>query len=603
MSFNTSAQDTSNITQLDKDLLHVPQSLELAVRKFYVFSSGKSKMKLTAKNCVPVLSQIYDEIYRVVPKHFINPYKDITRALDKYPKKNEVDLRKYLSQQQISNMDLLHLMFHSRVNLQKMILKLIKKDKFKDNTDFRNCIKHFKVALRTIRGWEDLWTLNYANHHKMNLEKEKFSNSWPSTLRQKKHALFDFRKDLRSGDLLLTRGTAFSGAMIARSAKIDGDFSHLAIVYIHQGDFEALDTTGIPLKKGKLYILESDFEGAHVHSLDNFLEHTKSRVAVYRNIDTKTNGELAHKAAKAFAQRATSTKLPYNFSMDLYDPEKMFCTQAMSWGYDEACLDEECSLFINKYHQEGFPKFPLFFSEVETEKSFLARHLELKIDQSFSPSDLEVDPRFELIAEWRNVEDLDDIRARDMILTKIFQWNEQLGYDIAEDSVIHSLGRNSHKLAVELNKLPKHSPQGLVTASMIVMLLMEFQGVSLNLDAISDDRKKLLIRKLLVKLDFVDQEEQARALENDFIEIINKMNHHVGFYHRIQDLEKKHLKAHGLFLSEYQIDKTMEYIRVKDCKLFHDDSDKVMFHSIYRADFKRKNGACPMQKQNFSHIW
>ena len=42
-----------------------------------------------------------------------------------------------------------------------------------------------------------------------------------------------FPEDLKSGDLLISRGAASTSALIARLGDIDGQFSHLAMIYVH----------------------------------------------------------------------------------------------------------------------------------------------------------------------------------------------------------------------------------------------------------------------------------------------------------------------------------------------------------------------------------
>ncbi len=42
--------------------------------------------------------------------------------------------------------------------------------------------------------------------------------------------------------------------------------------------------------------------------------------------------------------------------------------------------------------------------------------------QTFAPSDIEVEPEFELIAEWRNYSKTRKIRAQDAILTSMYDW-------------------------------------------------------------------------------------------------------------------------------------------------------------------------------------
>lgn len=67
-------------------------------------------------------------------------------------------------------------------------------------------------------------------------------------------------------------------------------------------------------------------------------------------------------------------------------------------------------------------------------RTFLDR-LGVKVNATFAPQDLEVDPRFELVLEWRDFSLTREVRAKDQVLTAIFSWMEKYGWQFNEGPI------------------------------------------------------------------------------------------------------------------------------------------------------------------------
>ncbi len=230
-----------------------------------------------------------------------------------------------------------------------------------------------------------------------------FEGEFPKMMIAPGYKKFDIHSDLKSGDVILSRGAAFSSAAIARLGDIDTQFSHLSLVYIDP----ATD---------KKYTIEAHIEvGVVVAPFSKHLEQSNVRAALFRHPD----GKLAHNAAKFMYDlvskaSATGRNIPYDFQFKLGDHSEIFCSEVITYGFYAASG--------GKFH------VPMFESQFTPENRFFLDKLGIKEKQSFEPADIEVDPRFELITEWRDYSRMKDSRMKDAALTLIFEWMEREGY-------------------------------------------------------------------------------------------------------------------------------------------------------------------------------
>ena len=221
---------------------------------------------------------------------------------------------------------------------------------------------------------------------------------------------FSNYKDLKSGDVLLSRGNAYSSAAIARIGTTDAQFSHLSLVYKHE-------------ETGVLYTVEAHIEvGNVVEELQVHLDSKNSREVVYRFNDPV----IAHKAAKIMydkvkARQDKGKNICYDFGMDYKSSKCLFCSEVIYDGYFQASKGElDIPKFKTKFDRGLLPflkKLGIKVNEKNVD-TFL----------TFSPGDIEFDPRFELVAEFKNPNKLFDTRAKDMVLTKIFEWMQEDQY-------------------------------------------------------------------------------------------------------------------------------------------------------------------------------
>ncbi len=227
------------------------------------------------------------------------------------------------------------------------------------------------------------------------------------------------RQTFQSGDILLVRGTIHNSAAIARIGDVDSQFSHAAMIYID--------------RRGRQYVVESLIEeGATYGRLHNALSHNLGRAVVFRHPDA----DLAHRAAETVFRHVRRSrglfgrKIPYDFSMELDNTDRLFCSKLVRLAYAEASDGR----FV-------MPAFPTRFDHASDD--FLER-IGVTAEETFAPGDMELEPDLEAIAEWRDFERTSNLRLQDFVMVKLFEWMEREGYTFEETAwirLVSSMGR------------------------------------------------------------------------------------------------------------------------------------------------------------------
>jgi hypothetical protein len=292
------------------------------------------------------------------------------------------------------------------------------------------------------------------------------------------HPAYDTGQNIpfRSGDLVLMRGSAHNSAAIARIGDVDTQFSHIAIVYIDPD--------------GKHWMVEALIEdGAVINTLEHVLDHGLGRAVLYRCQDAA----LAERAAKLAYDRVLASKtgfaphIPYDFSMRMKGRRKLFCAKLVSQAYADA--------------SGGKVQLPAYKTRFDhrNNKAFLSA-IGVKAKESFAPGDIDLDPRFDLVAEWQDYRVTPLLRRQDMVMTKFFEWMEKRGYAFREDLFVKFIavfGRLSSYLSDEsknliasvVPKVPRNMSRSCVAT--IVMLHKSAEEVMPALTALDDDHVKM----------------------------------------------------------------------------------------------------------------
>lgn len=292
------------------------------------------------------------------------------------------------------------------------------------------------------------------------------------------HPLYDNGQNIpfRSGDVLLVRGSAHNSAAIARIGDMDSQFSHMAMIYIDP--------------QGKHWVVEALIEeGAVIKPLEEVLDTGLGRAVLYRFKDPVIAAAAAKLAYDRVMNAATgiTRPIPYDFSMQMRGRRKLFCAKLVAQAFSDAT--------------GGRVKLPAFKTRFDLAKNRdFFRAIGVTARETFTPGDIDLDPRFELVAEWQDYRLTPRLRRQDMTMTKFFEWMEERGYRFRDDLMIRIIaifGRLSSYLsegarslvAGSLPRVPRNMPRSCVAA--IVMLHKSAEEVMPALEALDEDNVKM----------------------------------------------------------------------------------------------------------------
>jgi hypothetical protein len=184
--------------------------------------------------------------------------------------------------------------------------------------------------------------------------------------------------EVRSGDILVSRGGYPTSALIARGSDYPGNFSHVGLVHV------APET-------GEISVIEAHIEsGVAVATAETYLQAKKLRVMVLRpRADLPqlvADPLLPHRAAARALERARAGHIPYDFAMDYTDPSRLFCSEVASSAYRD--LGVTLWTGLSTISRPGLRRWLAGFG---------VRHFTTQ-----EPSDLEYDQQLVVVAEWRD---------------------------------------------------------------------------------------------------------------------------------------------------------------------------------------------------------
>lgn len=231
--------------------------------------------------------------------------------------------------------------------------------------------------------------------------------------------------DFRSGDLLLMRGMHHNSAAIARIGDVDSQFSHLAIIYTDE--------------KGKHWVVEALIEdGSVINSLGHTLEHGLGRCVLFRHRDASVAARAAaliHDLVRKSNERG-GRHIWYDFTMELGGDEELFCSKLVRKAFALA-TDQQYLL-------------PTFNTRFDMKNRDFVERIGVTARETFAPADIELEPGFDLAAEWQDYRVTSRLRLQDLLMDRLFLWMDEHDYRFREDlpiKMIGALGLLSGKLS------------------------------------------------------------------------------------------------------------------------------------------------------------
>lgn len=150
---------------------------------------------------------------------------------------------------------------------------------------------------------------------------------------------------------------------------------------------------------------------------------------------------LPHKAAEYEYNRASERHVPYDFAMDYKDHAKLFCSEVASEAYEHFGVNLWAG--VSHISSPGLRKWL---------GAFGVRHFETQ-----EPSDLEYDPQFRVVAEWRDPATLKKDRM-DNAVTEVMLEGAEKGDEIGYQWYLLPVARIVKAYSMLLNKFGKAGP-------------------------------------------------------------------------------------------------------------------------------------------------
>jgi len=221
--------------------------------------------------------------------------------------------------------------------------------------------------------------------------------------------------DFRSGDLLLMRGMHHNSAAIARIGDVDSQFSHLAIIHTDAG--------------GKHWVVEALIEeGAVINPLSHTLQHGLGRCVVFRHRDA----QIAARAAARINDMVSRSNAPggrhiwYDFTMELAGEKELFCSKLVRKAY---ALATDQSYLL-----------PTFTTRFDMKNRDFIDRIGVTAHETFAPADIELEPSFDVVAEWQDYRVTSRLRLQDLLMDRLFLWMDEHDYRFREDLPIKLIG-------------------------------------------------------------------------------------------------------------------------------------------------------------------
>jgi hypothetical protein len=317
---------------------------------------------------------------------------------------DEIDKEEILAQGE----SIVQELYQVEILLHEKLFQISRTERLSD--DCMNSYRAFDLSMRYLKDFlierldlikdQDEWLNN-----EFNVKKFK-ANDYP----------------LETGDVIVSRGDAISSAGIAHMGRIDGQFSHNAIIYKD------------PISKN-IYTIESYIEkGVFIQTLEAFLNSGIGRLVVLRHRDRA----LAKKAGDAVFKRIQNgKKIHYDYGFDYFDHQTIFCSELVGFAYG-ALLNKKTDI---PYQFTTFPieENPRFFSMMGIEQKI-----------TYAPVDVLYDPNFIHLAEWRKIDRLSALRKQDAVARTL--------YTLMEDSAYELVPSHNTKLTIDFGIFMRKIP-------------------------------------------------------------------------------------------------------------------------------------------------
>lgn len=296
------------------------------------------------------------------------------------------------------------------------------------------CWTHVRRLIYSIRNLEDSYIHSISRTKKASYNEYLEFEGEPWYFFKNEQFQFNSRSDVRSGDVILSIGKDYTSAGISKIGKQESSFSHLSMVYKDQNNklmtIEAHGERGVVVRPISAHYSERD-------QISVLLRHKDPTLA-------KKAAELIYDMA-IYRQRKNK-HIQYDFGMDYNDPKTLFCSEVIFLAYK---LATDNKLDIAPYKttfKEGHIEFLQKFGLNISKKNF-------KEFNTFGPGDIQWNPDFDIVAEWKNPIGIESARIKGIVVKSIFNWVDDYKYIFKNTK----FNKFVPKVAVKVRKVPYYN--------------------------------------------------------------------------------------------------------------------------------------------------
>ncbi len=272
-----------------------------------------------------------------------------------------------------------------------------------------DCVTEIRNTARLLRFIEDFLAEKQVQPPTLDPDQYDFSKEKTPVMTQAPEYLTltspDFPNfEFKNGDIMIARGPSFFSAMISRIGDVSSQFSHVIMVHVDK-DTKKVETI-------EAYV----GTGTGIYDIETALKNENVRLLLLRAKDPVLASNAADiMYARAKTAIAAGHPIPYDYKFDFVDHSKLSCAEVALWGFQSA--------------SEGKVMLPFYPSHISTNESLLSR-IGMKPGNTFAPGDLEVDPRLDMVMEWRDLRFTRDSRVKDSIMTSMLNWVDNDEYKL-----------------------------------------------------------------------------------------------------------------------------------------------------------------------------
>lgn len=262
--------------------------------------------------------------------------------------------------------------------------------------------------------------------------------------------------------------------------------------------------------------------------------------------------------------------------------------------------------FDDRYLGSNRLDFPILYTPFNPDGNALVRTLGLRVHETFAPADVEIDPRLDLIAEWRDFGSIEQARYYDMTLTQIFEWMEHANYHFQNNLALKAISEFGQFMASTAEKMPPNTPSAYVEGTMLMFVMME-TSAKLNLPLLlaenNIDSVMTRFESFLRTNQGITDNALITRIRNEAKEQVQKLRNRrglstlAGFAERLNFTQAPpgESEPRRLFFTDRQLEIALEAQRSQDCQRFK-RGEEPLFHDFLRADFgANRDQACPSE--------